>query len=122
LVGISRLRKAQVEGDEEGMEDAFARLRKAIEIDPELAEAHHGLARLLLHQNRLEEALEAARRAAQLSSDTPLYHYTISRILMLQGKREESDTWLSSFRRLQKDHDQQRRRQYELLSVLKAER
>jgi tetratricopeptide (TPR) repeat protein len=47
----------------------LAACRKAIELEPDLAEAHNHLGSCFLGQSRLEEALAACRKAIELEPD-----------------------------------------------------
>jgi tetratricopeptide (TPR) repeat protein len=58
------------------LEEAIADFRRALEINPDLAQAHHNLGIALQEQGRLEEAVASYRRALELKPDyTTAYHY-----------------------------------------------
>ena len=75
-------------------------LRRAIELDPNLAQAHMSLARMLNHRTwwgwgpdiaaDLSEGYAAATRAVGLDDRDPYTHYALSLISMLCRRHEQS--------------------------------
>lgn len=55
------------------MEQAKAKFRGALELDPDLAPAHAALGRILLTEQDYDEALVAAERAVELEPDKAMY-------------------------------------------------
>jgi len=55
------------------LEKAEAVARAAIVLDPEAADSHDTLARVLFRQGRLEEAVEASEKAIELDGGNVLY-------------------------------------------------
>ncbi len=65
-------------------------LRKAIALDPNLAEAHYALAHLLHNIGRNEEGLAHARRAMSLNPLSPLINTIASSFLATAGEVQEA--------------------------------
>ena len=63
-----------------------ASIRKALEADPQFAEAHGALAAVLGSQGKFEPAEEAARQAVKLRPDNARAHLVLGFVLMFQGK------------------------------------
>jgi tetratricopeptide (TPR) repeat protein len=61
-------------------EDAVARYREAIALDPAFADAWQGLALVLNDLGRHTEAIEAGKRLCELTPDDVLAHTTLSRL------------------------------------------
>ena len=66
--------------------EAEAELRRAIELDPRYAPAHHRYAHYLASTARYAEALEEARRAQELEPHSVAISRTIGYMLCLAGK------------------------------------
>jgi SAM-dependent methyltransferase/tetratricopeptide (TPR) repeat protein len=60
---------------------------RALKLDPKSAEAHHGLARLLLERDELDEAMIRLQRALVLRPDDTAARMTMVQLLRQQGKR-----------------------------------
>jgi len=71
-------------------ERAIAEGRKAVELQPELALAHHGLSIFLNMVRRSEEALVEVRKAAELDPLTPLFQAHVAWILHCLHRDEEA--------------------------------
>jgi TolB-like protein/tetratricopeptide (TPR) repeat protein len=67
--------------------------RKALELDPQLAEAHVLLADVLKEQWQWTEAEAEYRRALELNSNNPVAHDGLARWLLCQGRTEEALAW-----------------------------
>ena len=65
-------------------------LRRAIDLEPGLAQAHHSYALLLHSVNGIERAIEEARRAVELDPLNPLYRWRLSSELLYAGLYEEA--------------------------------
>jgi tetratricopeptide (TPR) repeat protein len=86
---------------EEGNEQAHELFKKAVELDPEFARGHAGLAMVYLNAYRwgysdlpreeaLERALEAARKARQLGPSDYYTHHILAYIHMRSGSLKEA--------------------------------
>lgn len=62
------------------LEEAVARYREAIAVDPDFADGWQGLALACNDLGRHEEAIEAGKRLCELTPDDVLAHTTLSRI------------------------------------------
>ena len=71
-------------------ERAIAEGRRAVELQPDLALAHHGLAIFLNMVRRSEEALAEVRKAAELDPLTPLFQAHVAWILRCLYRHEEA--------------------------------
>jgi len=68
--------------------------RKALELDPQLAEAHVLLANVLKEQWQWTEAEAEYRRALELNSNNPVAHDGLARWLLCQGRTDEALAWV----------------------------
>ena len=68
-------------------EEAF---RRAIQIDPNFAEAYANLGSILANQNRLPEALPYLETAIRLKPNVPEFYYMRAKVLSAQNKRAEA--------------------------------
>jgi len=73
------------------LDEAVARYREAIEVDPTLPIAWNGLSMALAKRGDLDEAIECARKLVELEPDDPLSHTNLSRILMQNGQIPEAE-------------------------------
>jgi tetratricopeptide (TPR) repeat protein len=69
---------------------AMARVREAIRLDPELAEAHRNLAQIFVFTERYEDALPEAREAVRLAPEFDKAHHTLGVTLYSLGDVEGS--------------------------------
>lgn len=95
--------KLYQEGDLTSAEAAF---RKAIEIDPEFAEAYANLGSLLANQNNLSEAISQFENAVRLRPELPVLHYQLGVALYLENKRPEAIASLTKAKDLLKEQGQ----------------
>lgn len=75
---------------------AVARLRRAVELEPDLAEAHFNLGSAYRDLGQLEAALAAYRRAAALQPASADVHLAIGAILRELGRLDEAIRSLSA--------------------------
>jgi TolB-like protein/Flp pilus assembly protein TadD len=68
--------------------------RKALELDPQLAEAHVLLANVLKEQWQWTEAESEYRRALELNPNDPVAHDGLARWLLCQGRADEALAWV----------------------------
>ena len=71
-------------------EEGAAALRRALEVDPRNAAAHHAYGLLLVRQKRMPEALAELGRAAELSPEAPDFAYTYAIGLHSTGRTDEA--------------------------------
>ncbi|HYB04318.1 MAG TPA: adenylate/guanylate cyclase domain-containing protein, partial [Nitrososphaerales archaeon] len=74
----------------ESLEEAKANIRRAIELDPDSAEARVSLAEELMYEYRLREADQEFRRAISLNPSYATAHHWYSNLLSDLGQREKS--------------------------------
>lgn len=72
------------------LEDARAAFARALELDDELAWAHHGMGIYLHKQGELTEARDAFARARELDADEPVFAADLAKQLHLTGQRDEA--------------------------------
>jgi len=60
------------------IKDAVTAFETSIELNPNFADAHEGLADALLRSSRLAVASDEARKALELKPEYPLAHYTLA--------------------------------------------
>lgn len=73
------------------LDEAIARYREAIEVDPRLSIAWNGLSIALAKQGQLDAAIDAAEKLVELEPDEPLSHTNLSRILQQKGLIPEAE-------------------------------
>jgi tetratricopeptide (TPR) repeat protein len=78
-------------------EEAEARYKQALAISPDLARAHHGMARSLAAQGQLEGAMDAAQHALRLTPRDGEIHHTVGTIYERQHKYEEAANAFSNY-------------------------
>ncbi|MBW2274534.1 MAG: tetratricopeptide repeat protein [Deltaproteobacteria bacterium] len=83
------------------LDDAIARYREAIELEPSLPIAWNGLSMALSRKGELGEAIEAAKRLVELEPDDALSHTNLSRLLQQQGRIPEAEAAMAEAMRLQ---------------------
>jgi predicted AlkP superfamily phosphohydrolase/phosphomutase/Flp pilus assembly protein TadD len=71
-------------------DDAERAFKKALDIDPQLAAAHHGLGVSLLRRSRFEESAEEMLNAIGLQYYFPIAHYHLGESLMNLGHAEQA--------------------------------
>ena len=71
--------------------EAEAAFRRALALNPRLAEAHNNLGNVLRAQNRVAEAAAAYREALDCGLDHPLVHYNLASALKALGEVEEAE-------------------------------
>ncbi|MEG3859377.1 tetratricopeptide repeat protein [Microcoleus sp. herbarium12] len=76
-----------VQDDKTGAETAF---RRAIQIDPNFAEAYANLGSLLANQNKLADAISNLQTAIRLKPNSPEFHYMFGQVLYAQNKMSEA--------------------------------
>src|SRR5262249_26300200 len=82
-VALGFVRSGVVLAKKGNYDDAVADFRKALEINPELGEAHFNLAGALLQKGETQAALESFRAALKLAPQWPEAHYQLGRTLVL---------------------------------------
>jgi TolB-like protein/DNA-binding winged helix-turn-helix (wHTH) protein/tetratricopeptide (TPR) repeat protein len=85
---------------EDAREAAMSAIRKALELDPDSAEAHVILADLQEQQWHWTEAEAEYRRALDLNSSNPAAHKGLSGWMLRQGRTDEALTWAKRGREL----------------------
>ncbi len=70
------------------LDEAEARLRQAIELDPGLALAHSSLGVLKMRQKRMDDARRHLEEAVRLGSENHLVHYLYAYALSRQGMED----------------------------------
>jgi tetratricopeptide (TPR) repeat protein len=88
-----------------GFDEAIAQFQDALEATPESAEAHNGLAVVLVRKGRLDEAIAHFKKAADLKPDFAEPYFNLGDTLFyLQGKSAEALTAWRAVLRLDPDH------------------
>jgi tetratricopeptide (TPR) repeat protein len=73
------------------LDDAVARYREAITLDPDFADGWQGLALALNDLGRHTDAIEAGKRLCELQPDDVLAHTTLSRLYQAAGLVPEAE-------------------------------
>ena len=79
-------------------EEAVARYRAAIALDPDYIDAWQGLALALAEAERFEEAIEAGKKLVELEPDDPLSYTNLSRFHQRLGNIAEAEAWAAKAR------------------------
>ena len=69
------------------------KLKKAISLNPEYANAYYNLAVLFIGQGNLEKAELELKKAIKLKSDFAIAHYNLGFILKDQGRLKEAESY-----------------------------
>ncbi|NJK67416.1 MAG: tetratricopeptide repeat protein [Microcoleus sp. CSU_2_2] len=75
---------------QQNMEGAEAAFRRAIQMDPNFAEAYANLGSILANQNKLAESLPNFENAIRLKPNTPEFHYMLGQVLYAQNKMADA--------------------------------
>ena len=73
------------------LDDAIARYRDAIAIDPAYVDAWHGLAMAYNDMGQHQEAIEAGKRLCELTPDDVLAHTSLSRFYQAANMVPEAE-------------------------------
>jgi tetratricopeptide (TPR) repeat protein len=73
------------------IEEAIAEYNRALELDPKLSDALHGLAQAYHAREDFDRTIEAARRILELNPDDILAWTTISRAYQRKGMVPEAE-------------------------------
>ena len=76
--------------DQGKLDEAVACYRRALELQPDYAEAHSNLGNVLRDQGKLDEAIACCRRALELKPDFAEAHYNLGVAFKDQGKLDEA--------------------------------
>ncbi len=85
------------------MEAAEAAFRQAIEMEPELAQAHANLGTVLANQNKVAEAIPQFEEAVRLKPEMAFLHYQLGVALYMENRAEEAIDSLKEARDLLKE-------------------
>jgi len=73
------------------LEEAIAAYREALALDPDFADAWHGLAMAYSELGRHEDAIAAGKRLCELTPDDTLAHTSLSRFYQAAGMIAEAE-------------------------------
>jgi tetratricopeptide (TPR) repeat protein len=73
------------------LEEAIAKYREALAIDPGFVDAWHGIAMAYNELGRHAEAIEAGKKLCELSPDDVLAHTSLSRFYQAAGMVPEAE-------------------------------
>lgn len=79
-------------------DEAVARYREALQLDPDYVDAWHGLAMALAELQRFEDAIEAGKKVVDLEPDDPLSYTNLSRFHQQMGNIAEAEAWAAKAR------------------------
>ncbi len=83
---------AGVEALAEGhYEEAIARYREALQLDPGFLDALHGLAQACVHAERWDEGIHAAQELIRMAPDDPLGRTSLSILYQRKGMIPEAE-------------------------------
>jgi tetratricopeptide (TPR) repeat protein len=81
-----------------------ALLKKAIALDPSLAEAHLQLGNLHSDQQKYAEAIPEYQRALELNSDLADAHYRLGQAYVHTGEKDKAQEQLQLYQKLREQH------------------
>jgi tetratricopeptide (TPR) repeat protein len=81
-----------------------ALLKKAIALDPSLAEAHLQLGNLHSDQQRYSEAIPEYQRALELNADLADAHYRLGQAYVHTGEKDKAQEQLQVYQKLREQH------------------
>jgi tetratricopeptide (TPR) repeat protein len=73
------------------LDEAIAAYQRALEEDPNYADALHALAMTYAHQDKLDEAIEVAKRLIEAAPDHELAHTSLSIFYQRKGMIAEAE-------------------------------
>ena len=76
---------------QDDLDQAVAAYQKALEQDPNHADALHALAMTYSHQNKLDEAIEAAKRLIEVAPENELAYTSLSIFYQQKGMIGEAE-------------------------------
>jgi tetratricopeptide (TPR) repeat protein len=79
-------------------------LKKAIALDPSLAEAHLQLGSLRSDQQKYADAIPEYKRALELNSDLADAHYRLGQAYVHTGEKEKAQEQLQVYKKLREQH------------------
>ena len=74
------------------MDEAIAHYQKALQINPDYAEAHNNLGNALLQKGRVAEAITHYQKALQIKPDYAVVHDNLGNVLLQKGNVGEAIT------------------------------
>jgi tetratricopeptide (TPR) repeat protein len=94
-LALGDIRAGVVSAQKHEYDTAIEQFRKAVAIDPRLAEAHFNLAGALLEKGDVTIAIRSFREAIRLAPEWAEAHYQLGRALLRSGEKEAA---LAEFR------------------------
>jgi tetratricopeptide (TPR) repeat protein len=96
----SECRLGEISSHQSDQEGAFAHYSRAVELQPNDADANVGLAKTLIAMNQPEKALPLLERAAKLDPFSAVIRYHLSTAYRRSGRAQDAQRELAEFRRL----------------------
>ena len=96
----SECRLGDIAAHESDLTAAEAHYSRALQLQPNDADAIIGLAKTYISMNQQEKAMPLLERAAQLEPFNAVIHYHLSTLYRKQGKTDDAKRELAEFRRL----------------------
>ena len=84
----------------EKLDEAVASYRRALEQDPNYADALHALAMTYAHQEKFDEAIEAAKRLVEIAPEDELAYTSLSIFYQKKGLIAEAEAIAAKARTL----------------------
>jgi tetratricopeptide (TPR) repeat protein len=85
-------------------EGALVELGKAVELDPQFADAHLAIGHALHKLERLPEAVDAIKKAIAANPQEPLYHTSLSTVFRDMGMIREAEEEMAVSFQLQRGY------------------
>lgn len=86
------------------LEQIQSLLKKAVTLDPKLADAHLQLGNLYADQKKYAEAIPEYTRALELNSDLADAHYRLGQAYVRTGEKDRAQEQLEVYQRLRVQH------------------
>ena len=83
---------------EGNLDEAIAKYREAVALDPSFADAWEGLSMALADKEHWEAAIDAAKKVVELNPDEQLGYTNVSRIYQRAGNVPDAEAWAAKAR------------------------
>jgi tetratricopeptide (TPR) repeat protein len=108
-------RLGDIDAGKGNTQQAFTEYSKAVEMQPDDADAKLGLAKTLIELNQLDKALQILEQAIQQDPTNPAAHYRLSTLYKKQGRVDDAKREVDLYKKLKDVKDKLRATYKDLL-------